>query len=306
MKSVERIMVLVNPAAANNSGRRLWTQITPRFEALFSSYQCKIVETQSSEHNIELGAGTNADLIISVGGDGTLHDVAQGIMRRPREERPMLSMIPIGSGNDFARTVSMPLNPQRALETISEGRRAAIDIGRCNDIFFLETLSFGVDAAIALKTIEMRKALSNRGSFLYARAAISAILTDLRPHRFRIAADDRQVTDGELLICAVQNGPTYGEGFRIAPKARINDSLLNACLVTNTSKLYALYALALISRGKHERLAITQTLTARRLTVDLEQEIPTQCDGEPLSGTHFEIELLPAALDILLPRGASL
>jgi YegS/Rv2252/BmrU family lipid kinase len=306
MKSVKRIVVLVNPTAANSSGHRLWAQITPRFEALFSSYECQIIETRSGEHSRELGLTTDADLIIAVGGDGTLHDIAQGIMHRPREDRPILAMIPIGSGNDFARTIGMPLNPQRALETISEGVRTAIDIGRCNEVFFLETLSFGIDAAIALKTVEMRKTIRNRGFLLYARAAISAILNDLKPYHFCITADDQETIDEDLLICAIQNGPTYGEGFRIAPKARVNDGVLNACLTLNISKLYALYVLAAVARGKHESLAAVRMLNARRITVDLQQEVPAQCDGEPLTGMRFEIELLPAALDIILPRGASL
>jgi YegS/Rv2252/BmrU family lipid kinase len=291
----------VNPAAANNSGRQLWEQLIPHFETLFSSYDCAVIETQSAEHNIELGATANADLIISVGGDGTIHDIAQGIMQRPRDERPTLTMLPIGSGNDFARTLGMPSNPRRALETIAEGRRTTIDIGRCNKTFFLETLSFGVDAAIAFKTFEIRKATRNRGLILYARAAISAIINDLKPHRFTITTDEGTI-DENLLICAIQNGPTYGGGFRITPGAHANDGMLDICMASNVSKLYALYAMVLIARGKHERLPVVRSLTTRQMTVKLDQEVPAQCDGEPLYGTGFGIELLPGALDVILSR----
>jgi YegS/Rv2252/BmrU family lipid kinase len=306
MKSINSILVLVNPATANNSGHEIWNHLIPRFEALFSSYERKIIETHSREQNIELGANFDADLIISVAGDGTAHDIAQGIMSRPRDVRPVLAVVPIGSGNDFAKTLGIPTNPRRALETISEGRRATIDVGRCNGTVFLETLSFGVDAAIAHKTVEMRRTSGGRGFLLYARAAVSAIIRELRAHRFAITIDGGATLEKKLLICAIQNGPTYGGGFRIAPNARPSDGLLDICMAFDISKLYALYALALIARGTHEHLSVIETSTARRLTIDLEREIPAQYDGELLEGTHFEIELLPGAIDVILSRDVPL
>ncbi|MDR1013439.1 MAG: diacylglycerol kinase family lipid kinase [Coriobacteriales bacterium] len=306
MRDLRQILVAVNPCAASNSGRRLWNELTPRFRALFSDYEYRIVETTTCEDGTELGATSDAGIIIAVGGDGTVHSIAQGIMQRPRKERPALTMIPIGSGNDFARTLGIPFNPKRALAMLAEGTQAAIDVGRCNGTFFLETLSFGVDAAVALKTVELRKGARDRGLLLYARAAVSSILKELRSHRFSLAIDNDTTLEQNLLICAIQNGPTYGGGFRIAPSAHANDGLFNICMATDINTLKALYALLLIMRGGHEHLSCIQTLTARQLTIDLDQEIPVQCDGEPVWGTHFDIELLPDALDVLMPQGVPL
>jgi YegS/Rv2252/BmrU family lipid kinase len=302
VNSVNSVLVLVNPAAANNSGHSLWRHLIPRFTALFSSHEYRIVETTSSEHNIEISASANVDLIISAGGDGTAHDIAQGLMQRAREDRPAFAVIPIGSGNDFAKTLGIPTNPRRALEAISQGKRTSIDVGRCNDSVFLESLSFGVDAAIVYRTVEMRKTTKSRGFLLYARAAVSAIIHELKPHRFAISLDGQETLDKKLLICAIQNGPTYGGGFRIAPNARPDDGHFDICMATNASKPYALYALTRIAGGTHEKLPIIQTSTAHRLTIDLEHEIPAQYDGEFLTGTHFEVELLPSAVDVILPR----
>ncbi|MDR2587669.1 MAG: diacylglycerol kinase family lipid kinase [Coriobacteriales bacterium] len=306
MKSVERILVLVNPAAANNSAHHLWGRFTSRFEALFSSYDCTTVETQSRQHTIALGASTDADLIISVGGDGTVHDIAQGLMQRPRSERPLLAVVPIGSGNDYARTLSLPSNPLRALEALSEGVRLSIDAGRCNETIFLETLSFGIDAAIAFRTIDLRRRTNSRGLLLYARAAIAAILHDLKAHHFTITLGDAEPLERDLLICAIQNGPTYGGGFRIAPNACANDGLLNICMAFDVTKAYALWALTLVARGTHERLPIINTFTTQHLVVELAREIPAQCDGEVLRGTRFDIEVIPDALDVLVSRNSPL
>jgi YegS/Rv2252/BmrU family lipid kinase len=306
MRSIHNILVLINPAAANNSGHALWARVAPRFEALFSSYKYQIITTQSREQSVELGASTTADLIISFGGDGTAHDITQGLMRRPRAERPALAVIPIGSGNDFAKTLGIPANPRSALEALSGGVRKSIDVGCCNGTVFLETLSFGVDAAIAHKTTEMRKTINGRGFLLYARAAVSAIIHELRPHLFSLTIDGATTVEKKLLICAIQNGPTYGGGFRIAPNARLDDNLLNICLATNTNRAHALYALTRISRGSHETMPIIEASTARHLVIELEYEVPAQYDGEPLSGTRFEIEVLPSAIDVIWPRGTAL
>ena len=306
MESIKKILVLVNPSSSENRGRRVWEQVQPRFEALFSSYQYEILETTSSEHNIELGATTDADLIISVSGDGTVHDIAQGIMRRPREDRPALTMLPIGSGNDFARTLGIPFEPERALEAICNGRVVPIDVGRCNEFYFLETLSFGIDAAIAIGTYEKRKTTKSRGFALYLKVAIEAIIKELRKHRFTYSVDGGPPQENDFIIFAIQNGPTYGGGFQVAPSALANDGLLNVCVATNTSKLYALYAMSKMAKGKHEQLGIVHTFTARRITIDIAEEVPVQFDGEALRGTHFEIEVLPGALDVLAAEGALL
>jgi YegS/Rv2252/BmrU family lipid kinase len=306
MRSIDAITVLVNPAAATNRGKHSWAAVSARFDALFDGYECTVIETTSRAQTIETAATAKTDLIISVGGDGTVHDIAQGIMRRPREDRPALTVIPIGSGNDYAKTLGIPSDPQGALEAIATGRRVAIDVGRCNGEYYLETLSFGVDAAIALQTEEMRLTTKTRGFFLYARSAISVIIRELKAHRFHITTEAGETVDDDLLICAVQIGPTYGGGFIVTPGAVTDDGLLDVCMGREMGTVNALYHLALLSRGKHEGSARFRTLTARSLTIDLETEVPAQFDGERLIGTHFEIECVERAIDVLVPQNSKL
>jgi YegS/Rv2252/BmrU family lipid kinase len=306
MQSIETITVLINPAAATNQGEHSWAMLSPRFDALFNSYGCSVIEPASRAEAVEFAARADTDLIIAVGGDGTLHDVAQGLMQRPRAERPALTVVPIGSGNDYAKTLGIPSDPRRALEAISTGRRVAIDVGRCNDSYYLETLSFGVDAAIALNTEEVRLTTKTRGFLLYARTAVSTIIHELKPHRFHITTSAGETIDKNLLICAVQIGPTYGGGFIVAPKAVTDDGLLDISMGSEMSTVNALYHLALLSRGKHEKSPKFDALVVPSLTIDLECEIPTQFDGERVCGTHFEIECIRRALDVVVPRGSKL
>ena len=304
MKSIKRILVLVNPTASDHAGRQVWAALLPRFQQLFSSYDYEVQETQSKEHCIELGATTTADLVISVSGDGAVHDIAQGIMARPQEERPALTVVPVGSGNDFARTLGLPAEPHQAIEAIRKGRRMAFDVGRCNDTYFLETLSFGIDAAIAVNTYEKRKTTTHRGFMLYAGVAVSSIIHDLRKHHFTYRVDGGPPIQEDFVIFAIQNGPTYGGGFKVAPAALPHDGLFNVCQALDTKKIYALYTLAKMAGGKHEALPIIRTMTARSLDIELDQQVPVQVDGEALSGTHFDIEMCPQALDVIVAHEA--
>jgi YegS/Rv2252/BmrU family lipid kinase len=306
MQSVESVTVLINPAAASHQAKHSWATVAPLFEELFSGRDCTTVATKSREHTIEIAATATTDLIIVVGGDGTVHDVLQGLMQRPREERPALSIVPIGSGNDYAKTLGIPEDSRRALEAISGGRRASIDVGRCNEHFFLETLSFGVDAAIAFKTEEARLTNKSRGFRLYAGAAIGVILKELKAHAVRLTSDTGKTIEDDLLICAIQIGQTYGGGFIVAPKAVTNDGLLDICLGAKMSVPNALYHMALLARGKHENSPKFRTFKAQSVIVDLEEEIPTQFDGEFLTGKHFEIECLQNAIDVLVPQNSKL
>ncbi|MDR1082418.1 MAG: diacylglycerol kinase family lipid kinase [Coriobacteriales bacterium] len=302
MQSIRHITVLVNPAAASNQGKRGWAKLFGRFNALFSSYDYKVIEATGREETIESAATLNTDLIIAVGGDGTAHDIAQGLMQRPKSERPALTVLPIGSGNDYAKSLGFSLDPRHALDELSVARRTVVDIGRCNGIFFLETLSFGVDAAVAFRTEELRKTSKSRGILLYASAALPTIINDLRPHEFHITIDSKTEIEKSLLICAVQLGPTYGGGFRIAPNAKMDDGLFDICFATEMNKPQALYYLSLIARGKHEGKPHISTLKARTITFDFDDELPTQFDGERLRGTRFEVECVPQALEVFVPR----
>lgn len=306
MQSIKRVIVLINPTAASHQAKCSWEAIVPRFELLFSGYECTVVETESREHTIEIAATTPNDLIIAVGGDGTIHDVLQGLMRRSRDERPVLSVVPIGSGNDYARTLGIPSDPGEAIEALSGGRRVSIDVGRCNDSYFLETLSFGVDAAIALRTEKVRLVTKQRGILLYMRSAVSTIIHELKSHKIRLVTDTGITLDKKLLICAIQIGPTYGGGFIVAPKAVTNDGLLNISMGSEMSIPNALYHMILLSCGKHEKSSKFIPLIAKSITLDLEAEVPAQFDGEKLTGTHFEIECLQTAIDLIVPANSKL
>ncbi|MDR2492512.1 MAG: diacylglycerol kinase family lipid kinase [Coriobacteriales bacterium] len=314
-----RVAVIVNPRANAGAASRVFPLMRERLAQILAGAELSCLVTQDAAHATRLGAFVPADLLVMVSGDGTVHNVAQGLMRRPRAERPALCMLPVGSGNDYARTLGMPLEAAAALDGLASAVCVPTDVGCCTvlvpppdlvrrklppeQVYFLETMSIGVDAAVALNTMELRASTRSRGRSLYARAAVSAIVKELRPYHAEYTIDGTPHSD-DLLIFAVQNGPTYGSGFKVAPRARITDGVLNVCTGRNMGALRALRCLLRIKSGTHEQHPRFSTYECRELTVSLDRLLPIQCDGERVSGSSFAVSVIPGALDVLVPEGS--
>ncbi|MDR1088085.1 MAG: diacylglycerol kinase family lipid kinase [Coriobacteriales bacterium] len=294
----QKITLLVHAGAGSGTGGRFASPVAEGLRRAFPGAEIELVETRSKQHIEEIGRSTAAEAVICLTGDGSIHDLAQALMTRPRSERPTLGMIPAGSGNDYARTLGMPLDPLKAVELLPSCRPVRADIGRVNTVYFLQTLSFGVDAAVALNTEDLRRSTRSRGLSLYARAAVAAILHEFDAHEVRIRTEDDEFLL-RALILAVQNGPTYGSGFKVAPSASITDGILDVSIISGIGKPTALYYLSRIKRGTHERLSGVMSFRSSRLELEFTEQLPIQCDGERLTGQSFAIAVVPDALDVL-------
>jgi diacylglycerol kinase family enzyme len=192
------------------------------------------------------------------------------------------------------------LDPAAALSQLAHGQVVAVDVGKVNDNYFLETLSFGVDAAVAINTEQLRRTTHTKGLRLYARAAVGAIIRELKVHKAHYVLDGVSHTNS-ILIMAVQNGPTYGSGFKVAPRASVTDGRLDVYTAANIGTIKALYYLSQMKNGKHEKLKGFANYKAGKIQLELEEQVPTQCDGEQIFGTSFKIEVIPAALKVYVP-----
>ena len=260
-------------------------------------------------------AGGSYDTVVSLGGDGIIHEVVNGLMRIPTDQRPCLAVVPLGSGNDFARTLGMPRKrPMRALDAIVGGVRRRLDLGRANGTYFMQTLSFGLDAAIALATMERRAKNGAHGTRLFAATGFDVLSRNREPFAYRaelevVDADGTirvECINGEEIVFAMQVGPTYGGGFRICPKASPTDGLLDVCRsvkLPSIPRTLALFSLARL--GLHARSSVVRFARVRRLSIEFERTVPCQVDGERLDGidgTRFEVTSIPAALEVVCER----
>ena len=264
--------------------------------------------TERPGHAVELAAEARGfDTVCALGGDGVIHEVVNGLMRIPRAERPALALVPIGSGNDYARTLGYANWEGRDFSFLLALERAEVDVGRVTHeggvAYFAETCAFGLDAAIGLGVEELKPAVPVTGAALYAASGLKAFGRDYRMYPATVAFDDEPAQRLLPLMFAMQIGPTYGSGFRVCPDADPADGLLDVCYAEGPFPRAAALAVFLaVKGGHHTGIKRMRLRRARRVALALEGAYPVQVDGERLSARSMVVEVLPRALTVLRPR----
>ncbi len=234
-------------------------------------------------------ADAGAELIVGVGGDGTLSELLNGLMG----SNIPCGMIPCGTGNDFARFVGIEGNAGAAAKQIIAGSPLPIDMGRLasSQRHFVNTVGVGFDAAVAGR-INRRKRLT-QGLLAYGPAIISEVAIG---HFLAATVEvDGRAFDGEWLLVAVANGNAYGGGFKIAPNAAYDDGLLDVVLVERMGRLGVLRSLRQAYRGEHEHHPHVTMLRGRHISIATEAPALALVDGDLLADTPLEIDVVPGA-----------
>lgn len=299
-----RTLLIANPAAHSGKGAA-GADFARHFLGSFSSatrgYEIRLTEGPGDATEIAAEAD-GFDTVLALGGDGVIHEVVNGLMRRPLVRRAQLGVIPLGSGNDYARTLGMVKNDvEGAFAQLVRGSARSMEVGCVNGVHFMQTLSFGLDAAIAIDTTARRAAnTSQEGEALFITSGLKILSRARDGFPCTARFDGEKPVDLKTLIFAVQVGPSYGGGFMICPDADPTDGLLDVCY--NVRKPMLPHLLALFGLARSGRLARSRVVNLRRIqhaVLDFEKEPPCQVDGEKLDGTHFEIDVVPHALRVI-------
>lgn len=298
--STGRALLIVNPAAKHGETEK----VLPVVERLLQSVPHDTVLTAHPGHASEIAeAAKDYDILVAVGGDGTVHEVLNGIMRRPEGSRPALGLIPTGSGNDTRRTLGVPTDIAEAALVVAGGNRRRFDVGMCNGIYFNNSFAAGLDARVTAKAVEYKVTTKRSGLWLYLTALMHVLFHELYPHHVRISWDGAALIEDDLLAFAATIGPTYGGGFFITPDAIPDDGLLEVCIIDPLSLPQALMRLPFVIFGKHTGMKVVRMSRRRSVVIESEHPMPAQIDGEVLVDRRFEITLLPAAVECIVPRG---
>lgn len=295
-------LVIVNPVAQSGKSSKKGFYV---FDLLRRKYNqdADIYYTKHQNHaQIVAKDSANYDSVIVVGGDGVVHEVASGLMEIPETDRPVMGVVPVGSGNDYARSLGIPFNHKKAVDAIMYGQISPVDVGRCNDKFFVETLSIGLDAGIALDTVKAREKSNEKGFKLYFKCGINRIKNHFDMFDFH-AKFDNETVDGTSLMLAIQIGKTYGSGFKITPDALIDDGYFNICYTQGKlSRRVALPLFARAAKGKHVGNKHIVFKKAKAVELSIDQEMPCQIDGEEYKCKEFKIDTLHQALSVYKPQ----
>lgn len=259
-------------------------------------------------HAIDLArqaAEAGYETVVSVGGDGTAHEIVNGLMQVPLEKRPRLGVVPLGTGNDFAYAVGMPKQPQLAMRQIMQGTPHRVDIGLMRESsgrveYFDNTLGIGFDSTV---TIRSRRFTYLRGFILYLAAVLQTIALNHDAPRMQVTTDSEEFTD-EFMLLALANGAREGGGFMVAPGARNDDGMLDYAGIRHVSRLMMLRLLPEVMNGTHGRFKQVRMGKFTRLELKSDSPMIIHADGEILAGfgtdvRSLSVELLPGALEVL-------
>ena len=303
-------LVIANPAARSGKAAEVAAQAKAAFSELRSergAIGCLTFRYTVGPKDATLIARENGpeyDTVVALGGDGLVNEVVNGIMQIDRVKRPALALIPCGNGDDFARTINMSRNPRESLQQfVSKALSASeIDVPCVNGTWYLETISFGLDAAIALGTAELRKKTHRTGTSLYLQCGIEQLVGNREVRHALLSFNDAEPFPIEFYLLAVQNGMSYGGGFKICPQARLDDGLLDICYAKPTLSAPAAIRLLLKAKnGKHINHPNLVFAQARHVHLSFKSAIPTQIDGEAFPDNEYDISLHPKQLRVFIP-----
>jgi lipid kinase YegS len=296
-KARRKVQLILNGKVAGNEALR--TALV-RQRAAGHSIKVRATREKGDARRFAAEAG-KADLLIAAGGDGTLNEVVHGLMDLSKVTRPALGVVPLGTANDFAIGCGIPRDPGEALALCMEGQAVSVDIGKANEHWFLNVASVGFGAAVTATTPpELKRLLGH-----VAYTVMGAILAmNVHHYHGRLTLPHREII-GSGPVAIVGNGRQTGGGVQVAPRARIDDGLLDVLVVRKipaTALLTAARELQELSPNG-EYISYSQTPWAE---VYPEEAIPVNLDGEPVQFTSVRYEAVPRAIQLIVPPNCPL
>lgn len=288
----KKVHLILNGKAAENDALRA---AVASQRALRHHIDVRVTWEKGDARRFVSEAG-QTDLLIAAGGDGTLNEIVHGLMDLSEAERPPLGIVPLGTANDFANGCGIPRDPKKALSLCMKGEAVPIDVGRANDRWFINAANSGFGAEIAATTSPELKRLIGPAAY----AVMGAILAiNLHHYQRKLILPGRELT-GSGPVAIVGNGRQTGGGIQVAPRAWIDDGLLDVLVVHQVSPTALLAAARELQQLPSDGEYISYWQTPW-LEVHPEEAIPVNLDGEPLSFSTVRYEAVPKAIRLILP-----
>lgn len=304
-----KLCFVVNPLAGFGAFQKLVSKAADHLIA--QGHQVKRVETTGSGHGMELArqaAGDGFDIVVAVGGDGTINEVCNGIVGT----QAALGVLPAGTANVYAADVGIPiwwpLKPDAVTEAANllvNGRRRQVDLGRATfkdgrSRYFLMWCGVGLDAAIT-----QARQPSPARHLSYASWIVAGVLVtfDFMGTKATIVTDSTTLRD-RILMAVVSNGQLYGRIWRMAPHAKMDDGILDVAIMSGhgwPSTMKHIVGLTLRQHVKDPHFHLYRTT---RLSISAKDALPVHVDAEPIGVTPVEIDIAPLALNVIVPHNA--
>lgn len=293
--------LILNPRSGNGKTKKLIPQIIAHFKAKNIPLEYHVTTGPDDARKTASQVRETFNVIVAAGGDGTVNEVVNGIAG----SNAILGILPLGSGNDFAKTLQYPKHIDKCLYLLSNQQVRTIDLGSIEVInsvsetknkYFINSVGIGLDAQVASEAGRINWV---RGLPKYSIAAMNVI--------FGYKAEPSVVSIGDFesigkhLLISVGNGKSSGGGFYLTPDALLDDGLFDVCMAKNMTTLDILKIFPFVFAGKHGRFGKIEMKRTRKLSVKTGTDLPVHVDGEVmgLNIREVRIELVPAAIRVI-------
>jgi len=312
------ILVIYNPIAGRGRVKKHWPELQQGL--IDAGIEFDVTATSAPLDAVKLAeqATTKYSTVIAVGGDGTIHEVVNGLMRASSEgETITLGIVPLGNGDDFAKMIP----PQTtiggkvfdwhiAIEKIAKGQTKMFDVGRMSDDklgvgqsnkphYFMNGMDIGFGAQAALNFTKVPSFLTGMVAYL---AAIMKTLIDYHIPKVTIQIDDQEAFEQSTTMTAITNGRCFGSGFWVCPEAQIDDGLLDVMVTQSVGRLKIMCLIPKIMKGTHVNEPILRNYRARRVVIKSQHSLVVEADGEiPYPQTRYlKVQILDKKLRVIV------
>ncbi len=290
--------IIVNPTAGKGKGRVAAKVISQILTAHKKEFE--IFHTREPGHGIELAQNGLKDgwaAVIAVGGDGTAGEVLNGVMQGDESKNCRFGFIPVGTGNDFARNLNIPLNMEEAVKVLLKPGEKVIDIGKEREGYFSIITGLGFPAEVMAQANAYKGPL--RGSLVITWCVLKTI-RELKAESIEFTLDGETA---ELLVKAifVLNTPFTGGGLQIVPHAKYDDGILDIAVMGDISKPSLAVTLPKAYKGKHVGHPAFTFYKGKKVSIKTERPLRKLFDGNVYGESPLEAEILPQALSVLVP-----
>jgi YegS/Rv2252/BmrU family lipid kinase len=301
--SIPQVKVIVNPVAGASATYRKWPKISSLLHHIGLSFEFQY--TEGVGHAIELAreaVNNGCRFLVAVGGDGTVHEVANGILLAKDLNEATIGIISTGTGGDFIRSAGIERDYIKACSSLTGTRRRLIDVGvveyykdgQSHRRFFINSSGIGFDAAVAETSNRLPKFLG--GTIPYIIGLLKS-LVGYQNKPVTISIGDK-IESKRILSVVVANGRYFGGGMRVAPLADIDDGLLDVITVGDMGKLELLKAFPTIYKGTHIHHPKVESAKTTRVKIESTEKFLVHADGEFLGEGPASFGLIPSALNI--------
>ncbi len=302
-----KAMLIFNPAAgARDVGREL-EQVMAFWEG--RGWQVSFRETWGPGDATTFAREavvTGCQAVFIAGGDGTVGEAADGLAGSD----VALGVLPAGVGNVWALEMGIPTpSPLRrhplldAAESLAEGEIRRIDLGRAGQRQFILWAGVGLDAKVTERMEPRARPAKRLGTLAYVVAAV-LVAKDYRGTRTRVVIDDRSINTRSILII-VSNAQLYARRVRVAAEAYLDDGLLDVCIFKGSNLASTIHHAIKVFARRHLRDPQVEYYRCKKVSISTATPLPVQVDGDPVGTTPMEFEIVPQALNIIVPRNSS-